>query len=52
MHFLRQPAPACTSLAFFYTAFNLPFGVYVPREIVFLAVSGEIVDAARWTAPW
>jgi len=45
MHFLHL-LNSLIGLALFYTAFNLPFGVYVMRNS-FLAVPREIVDAAR-----
>jgi multiple sugar transport system permease protein len=45
MHFLHL-LNNLIGLALFYTAFNLPFGVYVMRNS-FLSVPGEIVDAAK-----
>lgn len=45
MHFLRL-LNSLLGLALFYTAFNLPFGVYVMRNS-FLQVPRELVDAAR-----
>ena len=45
LHFLRL-LNSLLGLALFYTAFNLPFGVYVMRNS-FLQVPRELVDAAR-----
>jgi multiple sugar transport system permease protein len=45
MHFLRL-LNSLIGLALFYTAFNLPFGVYVMRNS-FLQVPRELVDAAK-----
>jgi multiple sugar transport system permease protein len=45
MHILRL-LNSLLGLALFYTAFNLPFGVYVMRNS-FLQVPRELVDAAR-----
>jgi multiple sugar transport system permease protein len=45
MHFLHL-LNSLEGLALFYTAFNLPFGVYVMRNS-FLQVPRELVDAAR-----
>lgn len=45
MHFLRL-LNSLAGLALFYTAFNLPFGVYVMRNS-FLQVPRDLLDAAR-----
>lgn len=45
LHFLRL-LNSLLGLALFYTAFNLPFGVYVMRNS-FLQVPRELVDAAK-----
>ncbi|MDA8289795.1 MAG: carbohydrate ABC transporter permease [Actinomycetota bacterium] len=45
MHYLHL-LNSLIGLALFYTAFNLPFGIYVMRN-TFLQVPGELVDAAK-----
>lgn len=49
MHYLHL-LNSLAGLALFYTAFNLPFGVYVMRNS-FLQVPRDLLDAARVDGP-